>query len=420
MKLPSIIDTTNSDAIYFPSIQPQYANQGLLLGSRFTPFSSSIGLSDFDFTDINSKLFVLPYVLHSAAIVNNHANPANNMMHNSYFKLNRVSLTMADSGGKQIATGVMSPTQKQIHDIYDWQCKYSDLSMTMDVPLGALTGINAHVYSNFEGCLNITLANLQNYHNWGADKHPFLNVLQGRNLTESDDWYSAVRGFNLYGWAFSYNHRMSMPLIIWRILHLIKDKKFEREEVWLHFLGTGDLKTAFMLTAIKQALNVRFPHCKIEVSFDTSTPFMLAGKYLTMSLDPVVTPNRMTIPTLKLSKATQKQWMNSSQPLPCISTEISKYVTKGDIVKSSQGKPWIDETSYLILQNHNVDVALQAYEKVNAIYNDKSTPYHLTVPKKLAFAADEVFKILSVNDVKKSFELLTTGTSNKIITGMYD
>lgn len=419
MKLPTIIDKANSDAIYFPSIQPQYANQGLMLGLKFRSFSPAIKLLDFDFTDINSRLFTLPHVLHSAGIVNKHANPANNLMHNSYFKLNRVFLAMADSGGKQIATGVMSPTQQQIRDIFDWQCKYSDIAMTLDVPLGALSGANSHIYSDFEGCLHLNLANLQNYVNWGANKHRYLNVLQGRDLTESDDWYSAVKGFDLYGWAFSYNHRMSMPIIIWRLLHLIKDGKFDKSEVWLHFLGAGDLKSAFMFTVIKQALNKRFADCDIEVSFDTSTPFLLGGKHLTMLLDAVISPSRMTTPNLPLNKGTQKQWMNSKQPLPCTSTKISQHVSKGDIVRNFQGTPWIDETSYLILQNHNVEVAINAYDEVNAVYNDKITSYHSTVPLNLAKAADAVFEILSVNDIKKSFKLLTTGASNKIIKDMY-
>lgn len=422
MKLPSIIDTNNPNANYFPSIQPQYANQGLTLGAKFRQFSSIIKLSDFDFTSQSSKLFTLPYILHSAAIVNNHAKPVSNLIHLSHFKKNKVTISMADSGGFQIAKGLLHPTRAKMLDIFDWQCEYADLSVTMDVPLGALKGKNSHIYSSFDKCHKTTIANLQEYKNWGAGKYRFLNVLQGRSYSESDDWYADVKNFNFYGWAFSFNCKMPMMIIISRIWHLINDGKFDRDEVWLHFLGAGDLKSAFMFTVIKQALNKRFPTCDVEVSFDTSTPFLLGGKHLSISLDPVITPQRMTIPNMPIDKEKQQEWMNNPEPLPCTSTKISQYVKKSDVVNCYKHKnePWIDETSYLILQNHNVEIAIKAYEQVNAIYNDPITPYRLKVPLNLALAADEVFKILSEPNIHKSLSLLRESRTQIIINNMYD
>ena len=148
-------------------------------------------------------------------------------------------------------------------------------------------------------------------------------------------------------------------------------------------LRPSDLKTAVLLTTLRDVLRHRFPSCSIHVSYDTSTPFLLACKFLTALDAPTITANSLCVSMQRIDKIS---WVGSQEKFPCSFSTISKYLRKGDIVRKNwKGEVVVDRLGYLMLANHNVDVYVSSIDAVNQLlksnasksYLQQHLPYHL-------------------------------------------
>ena len=232
-----IADVTNQTehAIYLPAIHPMYALGVMQKASRGLPAGASI--SDLNFFKPRSKFLNLDAGLYSAGLIRNHRTPLPCMVSTRTRGKNQTSIVIGDSGGYQIATGQLHITPRKREEIFQWLVDTCDLAMTLDVPTMVLNGGKSTQYRSFEDCLMTTMAHLAEFRALGGEHDYFLNVLQGRTLVESDDWYDAVKHYNFYGWAISGTQKETLKHLLWRILHLIEDGKFDRDATWLHFLG---------------------------------------------------------------------------------------------------------------------------------------------------------------------------------------
>jgi len=271
------------------------------------------------------------------------------------------------------------------------------------------------IYNPFEDRLAMTLNYLGEFDRLGAKKHKFLNVLQGETDYDCDIWYDYVKKFDFYGWAISGLQRSSMFHLLFRILTMIKHGKFDKDEIWLHFLGVGTLKAAVLFTALQKALNLRFPHCNVIVSFDTSTPFLVGGKYFQYFDYPTINSDDLAI---KYKSINKHKWMTSDKPFPCTYSTVGASITKNDIVfGKSKGKVKTDKLSYLLLQNHNVESALKAVDEANDLLYSGIPKTHLKhlFPEPLITVKEIIFDVLLANTEKKSVNCLFNKNNRSIL-----
>jgi hypothetical protein len=111
----------------------------------------------------------------------------------------------------------------------------------------------------------------------------FLNVLQGENHPDADDWYDRMkkycdtkiygdRAFN--GWSMGGQNMCDVHLVLKRLVELRYDGLLEKgHQDWMHFLGTSKLEWATLLTDIQRAVR-KYHNENFTISFDCASPFL--------------------------------------------------------------------------------------------------------------------------------------------------
>jgi hypothetical protein len=126
----------------------------------------------------------------------------------------------------------------------------------------------------------------------------FLNVLQGENHAEADDWYDRMKKYcdpkqyaqPFEGWAMGGQNMCDIHLVLRRLVALRFDGLLEPGlHDWMHFLGTSKLEWATLLTDIQRAVR-KYHNENFTISFDCASPF-LATANGQIYYD-VVTPDR--------------------------------------------------------------------------------------------------------------------------------
>ncbi|CAB4125955.1 hypothetical protein UFOVP181_283 [uncultured Caudovirales phage] len=207
----------------------------------------------------------------------------------------KTSWVLGDSGGFQIGKGVWPAdwknpncpkAQKKREQVLTWMDTLMDYGMVLDIPAWvarspagrAATGINSYIeavqgtYINNDWFINNRNGNCK-----------FLNVLQGENHADADDWYDRMkkycdtkiygdRAFN--GWSMGGQNMCDIHLVLKRLVALRFDGLLEKgQHDWMHFLGTSKLEWATLLTDIQRA--VRKHHNEnFTISFDCASPFL--------------------------------------------------------------------------------------------------------------------------------------------------
>ena len=295
-------------AVYLPAISSFYVKQVDKIlnkdpANSRTPAGFEYGNEGLDFLKAKDTYFHYPYGLYSAG----HAHLDIAKSHKDEPMIqdrdrNECKVILGDSGGFQIATGVMKmdwdnakdpndPARtKMCEKILRWLEHTADWSMTLDIPafaevepLSSKTGL-----TEFKDTLDIILLNL---HYFTSNSVPgattFLHVLRGTDEATSKEWYEAVKSFSdknfvaqaygdenrtLEGYAFAGINMKDMSCVLNRMLDLREDGLLEGKD-WIHFLGTGKLQWACFLTAIQRQLRIH-DNPNITLSFDAASPFV--------------------------------------------------------------------------------------------------------------------------------------------------
>jgi len=295
-------------AVYLPAISSFYVKQVDKIINKVpqesrTPAGFEHGNEGLDFLKDKDTYFHYPYGLYSAG----HAHLDIDKSHADEPMIqerdrNTVKVILGDSGGFQIATGVMKldwtnakdpndPARtKMCEKILRWLEHTADWSMTLDIPafaavepLSSKTGL-----TEFKDTLDISLLNLHYFvQNRVPGATKFLNVLSGTDEATSKEWYDQVKNFSnpsfveqaygdanrtLEGYAFAGINMKDMKCVLNRILDLREDGLLEGKD-WIHFLGTGKLQWACFLTAIQRQLR-KHDNPNITLSFDAASPFV--------------------------------------------------------------------------------------------------------------------------------------------------
>ena len=160
-----------------------------------------------------------------------------------------------------------------------------DYGMVLDIPAWvgrSPVGAKNSGVGDYDQAVAATKYNNEYFikHRTGACK--FLNVLQGENHSEADDWYERMkkycdpsqyeRPFN--GWAMGGQNMCDVHLVLRRLVALRYDNLLqEGVHDWMHFLGTSKLEWAVLLTVIQRAVR-KYVNPAFTISFDCASPFL--------------------------------------------------------------------------------------------------------------------------------------------------
>ena len=187
---------------------------------------------------------------------------------------------------------------KKRKEVLTWMDTYMDYGMCLDIPSQSLTtfhikdpktGKSAHGISTIEEAIAATHINNEYFIQNRSGKCKFLNVLQGRNHTQSDDWYAEMKKYcdpNIYpdnhfnGWAFGGQNKIDVDLMLRRLVDIIYDGLLiPGKHDLIHCLGVSIMEYAVLFTDIQKAIR-KYHNPKLQITFDCASPFFSAAKGL--------------------------------------------------------------------------------------------------------------------------------------------
>ena len=205
------------------------------------------------------------------------------------------SWVLGDSGGFQIGKGVWAADWKDPNcpraakkraQVLTWMDMLMDYGMGLDIPAWvarspagrAATGINTYAEA-----VQGTYINNDYFVNNRNGNCKFLNVLQGENHADADDWYDRMKKYcdpkqypdrHFNGWAMGGQNMCDIHLVLKRLVALRHDGLLEKGlHDWMHFLGTSKLEWAVLLTDIQRAIRKNHNE-QFTISFDCASPFL--------------------------------------------------------------------------------------------------------------------------------------------------
>jgi len=422
---------------------------------------------------LNSKesLFPYKYSLYSAG----HANmdlsvtvPKEDMVRNREAD----TIMLADSGGFQIAKGVWpgawadpkdKACEKKREQVIAWQMGIATHGMTMDIPTWTYLDKQASEACGIKSYQDAVDATLFNNEFWMASRSgdlKILNVLQGSNHTEADQWYDTMKKFcsDKYdrpfdGWGMGGQNMCDVHLVLKRLVTLIHEGLLEKgHHDWMHFLGTSKLEWACLLTDVQRSIR-RHHNSEFTISFDCASPFLATANgqvYTNLRTEDRGKWSYMmeaTADALKYAHGTDsfrdvvlrdgihEKFEDSPISAACTIGDICKYgvgdknkvgapkILAGEIDRDKNGNPILDENgkpiirkrdstswdsfSYALLMGHNVWQHIRAVQDANVRYDEGILPgmlVHETFERVLF--RDVVERIFEARDYNKSMQII--------------
>ena len=339
---------------------------------------------------------------------------------------------LGDSGGFQILKGQWPADWKDPNcpkamikrkAVLNWMDTYMNYGMCLDIPSQSLTtfhmkdpktiekdkegndipgsGVSLHGISTIQEAITATHINNEYFINNRSGKCKFLNVLQGRTHTQSDDWYAEMKKYcdpNIYpdnhfnGWAFGGQNKIDVHLMLTRMIDIIHDGLLvEGKHDLIHCLGTSILEYAVLFTDIQRAIR-KYHNPKLLLTFDCASPFFSAAKGLAYFNTNIEHNKKWSYSMEKTAE--KKSYANDTRKYrdavlaECIhkvftdSPVTDKLVMK-DLCYRGQGflgqhgketKTSWDTLSYTLLQSHNVWMHMNAVQEANRQYEQGVVP----------------------------------------------
>jgi hypothetical protein len=336
---------------------------------------------------------------------------------------------------------------KKRTEVLKWMDTYMDYGMCLDIPSQSLstfhikdpkTGKSAHGISTIEEAITATHINNEYFIKNRTGKCKFLNVLQGRNHTQSDDWYEEMKKYcdpKLYpdnhfnGWAFGGQNKIDVELMLKRMVGIIHDGLLEPgKHDLIHCLGVSIMEYAVLFSDIQRAIR-KYHNPNLQITFDCASPFFSAAKGLAYfnnsiehnkkwaySMEKTAEDKNYATDTRKFSDAVlqdgiHKQFADSPVTDKMVMKDLC-YRGPGFIGQhGKETKTSWDTLSYTLLQAHNVYQHILAVQEANRRYEQG------TMPKMVMNKFDDnhfgaiIDEIFSLKDRAKSLELIKQHSS---------
>jgi len=355
------------------------------------------------------------------------------------------SWLLGDSGGFQIGKGKWEgdwragsgceKAQKKRDGVLRWMDKFMDYGMILDIPAWvdrSPEGSAASKISSYQEAVDGTRYNNEYFmkHRDGSCK--FLNVLQGENFAQADDWYEQMKDFcdpakypetHFNGWAMGGQNMCDIHLALKRVVTLMRDGLLEKgKHDVMHFLGTSKLEWAMVLTAIQRG--VRKAHNEnFTITFDCASPFLATSngqQYTGYRLEQegkwsYMMENAPDDKALHMDTTAYDQhcaplydnWMPSPMSQGLKVNDVTVY-GPNDVNRMGQSNAtsW-DSFTYALLMNHNVYTHLRSVQEANRVFDEGRYPYMLV--------EDTFDKTLVKDVIARIFELDSYDAQMKMI-----
>jgi hypothetical protein len=229
----------------------------------------------------------------------------------------------------------------------------------------------------------------------------FLNVLQGENHTDAEDWYQQMKdycdpkkypGTHFNGWSMGGQNMCDVHLVLKRLVALRFDGLLEKGvHDFMHFLGTSKLEWATLLTDIQRAVR-KYHNENFTITFDCASPFLATANgqiYCELETSdrtkwvyrmvPSIDDKALATDTTPFSQAFVREGKHRS----FLDSPITKGLTAkdiciynpGDLNKvGKEGKTSWDSFSYAIQMGHNVWSHINAVQEANRQYDKGILP----------------------------------------------
>ena len=322
----------------------------------------------------------------------------------------------------------LDAAQKKREQVLAWMDAYMDRGMVLDIPAWvgrSPVGAKNSGIANYDQAVTATKYNNEYFikHRTGACK--FLNVLQGENHAQAEDWYQQMKDFcdptkydnPFNGWAMGGQNMCDVDLVLRRLVALKFDGLLEQgHHDWMHFLGTSKLEWACLLTDIQRAVR-KYHNPDFTISFDCASPFLASANgqiYIqtetedrskwTYRMVPSVDDKKYAQDTRRFRDAVlQDGLFKAFTDSPISSRTLIKDVCiykPGDLNKiNKEGKTSWDSFSYAIQMGHNVWSHLTAVQEANRQYDAGLCPAMLVQEKfERIYFRDIVDAIFSADD----------------------
>ena len=430
-------------AVYLPAMQYPYASavdSNKMLGDR--EFPASIKLTDLDFLNPKSKLWHYGYALYSAGQFTD-ARPRACCVTNR----DRTKTTvLGDSGGYQIGKGTLKGTEHfkkaksadQVCDMWRdsgdvrqrivrWLDAHSDYAMTIDMPLWARAPANSKTpfhKCTVEQLIELSVDNLDYIKNKSDGSTKWLNVLQGTNAKDSEQWWDAVKNYQMGGWALagSVGWRGGLESVLHYVMLMRDDNAFEKGQDWLHVLGVSQPTWAVLLTALQRGILKHCKNPKLKVSYDSASPFQAGGqrqqvvrypKFTKDTASWVMTAHEAPVNPIYAGKNGAKFHFPYSSPLGDLLTLDQLNVRGGEFNSKS-----LDTIGTHILTNHNCWVYVRSFLEANELAFMHKSEADKAVPQKLLETCAFIEDLLGVDawqaKLKKHHKLLVDVFSKQV------
>jgi hypothetical protein len=353
---------------------------------------------------------------------------------------------LGDSGGFQIGKGVWEgdwkdpncpKAQKKRDGVLRWMDAYMDYGMILDIPAWVARspeGAKATGISTYDEAVAATRINNDYWmkHRTGACK--FLNVLQGENHADAEDWYQQMKDYcdpvkypdnHFNGWSMGGQNMCDVHLVLKRIVALHYDGLLQSgvHDV-MHFLGTSKLEWACLLTDLQRAIR-KYYNPTMMLTFDCASPFLATangqiyiqnetpdrGKF-TYRMVPSVDNKKYSTDTRTFKQAVLqdgifKNFEDSPITAEMKVSDVCVYAP-GDLNKiGKEGKTSWDSFSYAIQMGHNVWSHINAVQEANRQYDAGVVPAMLVQERfDRVFFRDVVEQIFAAKTREEANDLI--------------
>ncbi len=290
----------NDYAYFLPAVSGFYSTfigkqrYGNYVDPARVPKTFTNGVESLNFLDPDKGLFYYDHCLYSAGHANldlNKQDDSEDMFRN---RNRSTSWVLGDSGGFQIGKGKWEgdwkdpncpKAAKKRAQVLTWMDTLMDYGMILDIPAWVArspAGQKATGISTYAEAVQGTYINNDYFIKNRNGNCKFLNVLQGENHTDAEDWYQRMKKYcdpkqysnHFNGWAMGGQNMCDVHLTLKRIVALRHDGLLEKgKQDWMHFLGTSKLEWALLLTDIQRAVR-KYHNENFTISFDCASPFL--------------------------------------------------------------------------------------------------------------------------------------------------
>lgn len=355
------------------------------------------------------------------------------------------TFVLGDSGGFQIGKNVWEGDWKDINcpnakkkrkQVLEWLDAYMDYGMILDIPVWSARNPDSATkigIGSYYDAVKATQINNDYFMQNRTGSCKFLNVLQGENHTQADDWYDNMKQYcdpsrysnHFEGWAMGGQNMCSPTLALKRIIALREDKLLEKgKHDWIHFLGTSKLEWACFLTDIQNAVR-KYHNSNLTISFDCASPFLATanGQVYTNNIfdnrgkwgyrmSPTADNKKYSTDTRLFRDAVLQDKIHEifeDSPVTerLAIMDVCHYAQGVQNKIGKVGKTSWDSFTYMLLMAHNVHLHISAVLEANELYKSK-----VSVPKMLVhehfdrtFVTDIVDEIFA-SDTPKALQLI--------------